>query len=550
VLSELRVRQLGVIDDLTVELGAGMTALTGETGAGKTLLVEALQLVLGQRAEPGMVRAGEAEALVEARFVGPAGEETVLSRSVPRAGRSRSWIDRSMAPLSALDKLAGELADIHGQGDHQALLHTATQRRALDAFGGIDPLPVEELRQRVATLTHRLGDLGGDPHERARDQDVLAHQVGEIDRAGLDDPTEDDRLLAEEARLGDLATLRERAATALGALVTEEADSGALDELGRAASALEDQPALAELHERIRSLQAETADLATELRGVVETWEDDPARLESIQARRRQLADLYRKYGGNREAALEFLGAARERLDRLSRAEAEAALTEGELAAAREELEVAEGVLLAARLAAAPRLGEAIEARLADLAMGGARFGVEVEKSGAGEVVTFLLGANAGEGLRPLAKAASGGELARTMLALRLVAPGGPPTMVFDEVDAGVGGTAALALAEALREVAKDRQVLVVTHLAQVAAFAHHHISVRKVEEGGRVVTVAEAVTGPDRIIEISRMLSGHPDSPRARAHAAELLELAGVEKSGPDDPDVPPSARPRSISV
>jgi len=550
VLSELRVRQLGVIDDLTVDFGTGMTALTGETGAGKTLLVEALQLVLGQRGEPGMVRAGETEALVEARFVGPADDETVLSRSVPRAGRSRSWINGSMAPLAALDKLAGDLADIHGQGDHQALLHSGTQRRALDAFGGIDAHPVDELRHQVAGLRRRLSELGGDPHERARDQDVLAHQVAEIDRAELDDPTEDDRLLAEESRLGDLATLRARAATALGALVSEEADSGALDELGRAASALEDQPALASLHERVRSLQAETADLATELRGVVETWEDDPARLESIQARRRQLSDLYRKYGGTRAAALEFGGAARERLDRLGRAEAEAAATEEELTTAEEELRVAEGLLLAARSAAAPRLAHAIEARLADLAMGGARFAVEVEESGAGEAVTFLLGANAGEGLRPLAKAASGGELARTMLALRLVAPGGPPTMVFDEVDAGVGGTAALALAEALREVAKDRQVLVVTHLAQVAAFAHHHVSVRKVEEGGRVVTVAQPVSGPDRIVEISRMLSGHPDSPRARAHAAELLELAGVEETGPETPDVPPSKRPRSISV
>jgi DNA repair protein RecN (Recombination protein N) len=190
----------------------------------------------------------------------------------------------------------------------------------------------------------------------------------------------------------------------------------------------------------------------------------------------------------------------------------------------------AERVLLDARQGAAPRLAAAIEARLGDLAMAGSRFEVDVEASGAGEAVTFLLAANAGEGVRPLAKAASGGELARTMLALRLVAPGGPSTMVFDEVDAGVGGTAALALARALREVGERRQVLVVTHLAQVAAFANHQVSVRKAEEAGRVTTGAEAVSGPERVVEVSRMLSGHPDSKRAQAHAEELLDLAERE--------------------
>jgi DNA repair protein RecN (Recombination protein N) len=272
------------------------------------------------------------------------------------------------------------------------------------------------------------------------------------------------------------------------------------------------------------------SDIASELRTIVETWDDDPQRLEAVQARRRQLADLYRKYGGDRAAVIEFAGTARERLERLNHAEEEAAALEVERRALEEELSAAELALLDARRKAAPRLAVAIEARLGDLAMAGSRFEVEVEESGAGEAVTFLLGANAGEGVRPLAKTASGGELARTMLALRLVAPGGPSTMVFDEVDAGVGGTAALALAKALREVGEHRQVLVVTHLAQVAAFANHHVSVRKLEEAGRVSTGSAPVSGPERVIEISRMLSGHPDSKRAQAHAEELLELAQRE--------------------
>ena len=379
-------------------------------------------------------------------------------------------------------------------------------------------------------LRLRLAELGGDEHQRARDADVLAHQIHEIERAALDDPDEDDVLVIEEERLSDLAAHRERAGAALAALDADGVGTGALDLLGAAAAALDGRAALAELDRRIRSAQAELSDVATDLRSVVETWDDDPQRLEAVLARRRQLTDLYRKYGGDRAAVIGFADDARERLKRLRHAEEEAGELEGERRAMEEELATAERTLLSARLDAAPVLAAAIEARLGDLAMAGARFAVEIEPAGAGEVVTFLLGANAGESVRPLAKAASGGELARTMLALRLVAPGGPSTMVFDEVDAGVGGTAALALARALHEVGRHRQVLVVTHLAQVAAFANRHLSVRKVEEAGRVTTAAEAVAGPERVVEISRMLSGHPDSRRAQAHAEELLDLARSE--------------------
>ncbi len=507
-----------------------MTALTGETGAGKTLLVEALLLILGQRADGGLVRSGEVEALVEARFFSDAGEEIVVARSVPTTGRSKCWINGRMVPLGALVELAIELADIHGQGEHHALLHTAAQRGALDAFGGIDSGPVEELRRRVGALGRRLLGLGGDEHERARDQDVLEHQIGEIDRSRLDDPNEDATLLADEERLGDLSALREHAATALEALDTDGAATGALELLGAAAASLDGRSALEALDKRIRSVQAEVADIASELREVVET-DDDPERLAAVQSRRRQLSDLYRKYGGDRSAVIEFARAAQDRLERLRHAEAEAEALDAERKEAETQLADAEATLLATRLDAAPRLAAAIEARLGDLAMAGARFAVEVDPTGAGDTITFLLGANAGEALRPLAKAASGGELARTMLALRLVAPGGPGTMVFDEVDAGVGGAAALALARALAEVAEDRQVLVVTHLAQVAAFAAEHVSVSKSERGGRVTTEARRVAGEERVVEISRMLSGHPDSARAQAHAQELLELA---RTGP----------------
>jgi DNA repair protein RecN (Recombination protein N) len=440
VLAELRVRHLGVIEDLSVEFQPGMTALTGETGAGKTLLVEALQLVLGQRADPTLVRTGADEALVEARFFDEEGTETILARSVPVNGRSRSWIDGRMVPVAALAEAGAALADIHGQGEHQDLLHTAAQRRALDAFGAIDGGEVDRLRRSAGTLTRELAALGGDQSERARELDVLEHQVRELEAAALEDPDEDARLAAEEERLGDLAAHREQAAIALGSLDGEGDAPRAVDLVGAAAGALDGRPAFAELERRLRAVQAEAGDIVADLRAAVETWDDDPDALAAVQGRRRLLADLYRKYGGDRAAALDFADSARRRLDDLRRAGERAAALEAELRSVRTELAGAEGALRDARSAAAPRLAAAVAARLGALALEGARVEVEVGQAGAGEQVSFLFAANAGEALRPLARAASGGELARTMLALRLVAPGGPPTMVFDEVDAGVGG--------------------------------------------------------------------------------------------------------------
>ena len=255
----------------------------------------------------------------------------------------------------------------------------------------------------------------------------------------------------------------------------------------------------------------------------VETWEDDPARLAAVQERRRLLADLNHKYGGSHAAVLGFADEARVRLADLESADDLADTLQREHVAGAVALRAAEAVLGSARREVAPRLALAVTARLQDLAMQGARVEVAVGE-GAGDDVQFLLSANAGEPVRPLAKVASGGELARTMLALRLVAVGGPATMVFDEVDAGVGGEAALALARALTEVAGGSQVLVVTHLAQVAAFADQQIAVKKRERQGRTFTEAVALSDEARVVEISRMLSGHPNSARARAHAEELL--------------------------
>ena len=549
MLRELHVRDLGVIGDLTLGLGQGMTALTGETGAGKTLLVHALQLVLGGRAVPGLVRAGAAEALVEARFEAEGGDgvaeagtdepdgERILARSVPVSGRSRAWVDGRMAPVGALAEVGVGLVDIHGQHDQQALLGVAGQRAALDAFAGSDLAPLVAARAGLQRIRARLAALGGDERERARQADLLRYQVAEIDAARIEDPGEDAALAEEEERLAGMSATREAAAAAVAALSGADggrgAEGGASGLAAGALSALSPHPALEAWARRLRDAATELDDVARDLREVAETWEEDPVRLEEVQARRRLLRDLRRKYGETLADVVAFGDVARASLSDVERQEAESAALEARQLDAEQELRDAEHRVRAVRAAAASALGAAVTERLRQLAMPDAELRVTVGEEGPGDSVQFLLSANRGEPAQPLGRVASGGELARTMLALRLVVEGGAPTMLFDEVDAGVGGAAALALARALRDVATRRQVLVVTHLPQVAAFADRQVAVRKTADGaGRTATTAE-VLGPEaRIVELSRMLSGHPDSATARAHAEELLTVGAASVS------------------
>jgi DNA repair protein RecN (Recombination protein N) len=526
-LVELRVRNLGVIDDVTVPLDGGTTALTGETGAGKTLLIDALSLLLGGRADPSLVRAGADEALVEGRFVAGGGaDEILLARSVPRTGRSKAWIDGRMASIGALAEAAGGLLELHGQHQHQSLVHTAAQRRALDAFGHVDLTGLDAARRRLRTLTDESEALGGDPRPRAPEVDLLGYQIDEIDGAGIEDGGEDGRLEVEEDRLAAAADHRLAAAAALTAISGAD-DAGALDRLAEASGALSGRQPLAELEARVGSAMADLSDLATELRAVVETWEDDPARLEAVRGRRQLFHQLRRKYGTNLDEVLAFAEAARERLAAIRAEEHRARGLDTEIRAARAAVGAREVEVATARREAAPRLAATIESTLHGLAMPSARFEVSVEGDGPGDQVTFLLGANAGEPVQPLAKAASGGELARTMLAVRLAITDDPGVMAFDEVDAGVGGSAATAVGAALAGLGRSAQVLVVTHLAQVAAQADHQIAVRKAEQDGRTRSEVVLLDADDRVVEVSRMLSGRPDSESARRHARELLDVA-----------------------
>ncbi|HET6812204.1 MAG TPA: DNA repair protein RecN [Acidimicrobiales bacterium] len=524
VLTELAVRDLGVIESLSLTLEPGMTALTGETGAGKTLLVEAIELLTGGRADGVVVRPGAAEAVVEGRFLVD-GEERILSRAVPASGRSRAYLDGRMAPVSALAELAEELVDLHGQHSHQSLLRGGGQRAAVDAFAGVDLGPLRRCRARVQEIEVALQELGGDGRARARELDLLAFQLEEIDAAGIADPGEEAALESEEDLLVSAEAHRQAAERARSLLSEEQ---GAADAVGAALAACADRPVLDAAHRRLRSVAAELADVAEELRGAAESIQEDPERLEEVRGRRHLLRDLRRKYGESLEEVMAYADEARRRRAELEGHESavtrlEAERREAEVERAREEQAVGR-----ARREAAPRFAKAVGRHLKGLAMPSARFEVEVGDADPGDAVTFLLSANPGSPPLPLTKVASGGELARVMLAARLVFAAGPPVLVFDEVDAGVGGEAAVAVGRALAELARaGHQVLVVTHLAQVAAFADHQVAVRKVAGRSATRTDVAPLDAEARVVELSRMLAGRPDSASARDHAKELLEAA-----------------------
>jgi DNA repair protein RecN (Recombination protein N) len=524
MLIELVVSDLGVVAELAVVFDGGMTALTGETGAGKTLVVEAIDLLVGGRADGAMVRHGAAESVVEGRFA-LGDDEVVLRRVVPREGRSRAYVNGRLATVGELAEWGRRLVDLHGQHAHQSLLSTAVQRGSLDHFAGIDLEPMLSARKALAALEEQLAALGGDERERAREVDLLRFQLDDIDGAALTDVAEDERLDAEEDLLGDALMHREAAAAAVASLGDE---AGAEDRTREALAAIEGRAPFTEVEARLRTVSLELADVTSELRAAGETIEDDPERLNAIRDRRKLLHDLRRKYGETLGDVIAFRDTVATRIADLEARDATAARLEAERDDARAAVHEAEAVIGAARRAAAPKLAKAVESHLAPLALDKARIVVDVGEDDPGDDVSFLLATNPGVPPRPLVKVASGGELARTMLALRLVLSEAPDTLVFDEVDAGVGGTAAIAVGRALADIATDHQVLVVTHLPQVAAFAHRQLVINKKVRKGETHVSAKPVDGDDRVVELARMLSGSPDSVKAQAHAKELLADAG----------------------
>jgi DNA repair protein RecN (Recombination protein N) len=531
MLTELHVENLGVIERLTLLLDPAMTALTGETGAGKTLVVEAIDLLMGGRADPVLVRPGAVEARVEGRFVLPAGvgagalgalasAEIVLTRVVPAEGRSRAYVDGRPATVATLAEYGAGLVDLHGQHAHQSLLAASSQRQALDRFAGIDLTPLTEARRAVGAIDTALAALGGDERARAREIDLLRFQLDDLDRAAIVGPDEDTEL-ARAADLLATATIQREHGEQANTAISDE--GGAVDLIRTALASLTGRPVYESVAARLRSLAVELDDTTADLRAITDSIEQDPTRLAAINARRKVLADLRRKYGDTLDEVIAEHGRLAERYDELTSHETRAAELERQRAEATSAVTSVARKVAKARRAGAPKLADAVATHLHALGLGHARIDINVAGDESGDEVRFLFAANPGEPPLPLSKIASGGELARTMLALRLVLTAGPETLVFDEVDAGIGGEAAIAVGKALAELGRDHQVLVVTHLAQVAARADSQVVVTKQVLAGRTISDAHVVAGDARVEELSRMLSGRSTA-ASKAHALELL--------------------------
>ncbi|HZX56186.1 MAG TPA: DNA repair protein RecN [Ilumatobacteraceae bacterium] len=535
MLHELHIESMGVIGRLDLVLTSGLTAFTGETGAGKTMLVEAINLLVGGRADPTVVRPGVEEARIEGRFVVD-DDEYIVARVIPTDGQSRAYVNGRLATATTLAELGARTIDLHGQHAHQSLLTTAAQRDALDRFCSTDLQPLRAARARLVEIDAALAALGGDQRSRAREVDLLRFQLDELSQAAITEADEDALLSAEEDTLADASAHREAGQLAVDALSgTDEtgeganADRAAVDALAAALRAINGRAPFEEFDSRLAALAAELTEVARELRGFTEALEEDPERLSEIRERRQLLRDMRRKYGDSLADVIAFHDEARDRLTELESYDQRVAALEEDRQAAVAAERAAAASVAKVRRAGASKLGTAVRDVVRSLAMPHAEVDVVVGDEPPGDDVSFLIAANPGLPMLPLSRVASGGELARTMLALRLVLTEAPETLVFDEVDAGIGGTAATAVAAALARLGRRHQVMVVTHLAQVAALADTQIVVTKSvgARSGDATTVARAkpVDGDERIDEVARMLSGEQAGAAARRHAADLLD-------------------------
>jgi DNA repair protein RecN (Recombination protein N) len=581
MLEEVRISGLGVIDDAVLDLSAGFTALTGETGAGKTMVVTALGLLFGGRADPARVRPGAERAAVEgrllvtpevAREVEDAGGDLdedgtvlVLSRSVSAEGRSRAFAGGRSVPVSLLQVLADDLVAVHGQADQQQLLKPGRQRDALDRFGGPELAAVLSDYRRVfarhRAVREQLDALTQAERERAAEAETLRLGLAEIEAAA---PVagEDVTLLAEDERLSNADALHAAAAAAHEALAGDPASSSVdasdvLTLLGLAGRALDPvrshDPVLAGLASRLSEAAYLLSDIAADLASYTESLDSDPARLAAVQERRATLSRLIRAYGGaspevSPEVSPEMSTALAGVLDWAKQAGVRLADLEGDTdkisALAEEEAELATQVgslaadLTALRSAAAERFAAEVTAELTELAMPHASLSAvltELDEPGpyGADDVEIRLAAHPGAPPLPLHKGASGGELSRVMLAIEVVFAGADPvpTFVFDEVDAGVGGRAAVEVGRRLARLARSAQVIAVTHLPQVAAFADNHLVVEKSDDGLVTSSGVTRLDQPARVRELSRMLAGLEDSEFGQAHAEELLVMAEGER-------------------
>ncbi len=573
MLEEIRIRDLGVIEESVLELGPGFTAITGETGAGKTMVVTALGLLLGARSDAGAVRTGARSARVEgavrlspdapwsaglAEQVDRAGGELddqalLVARQLSAEGRSRAFVGGSSCPVGVLASLIDPLVAVHGQSDQHRLLQPAAQRRALDRFAGA---VTEALAEEFSALYHRLrgteaelDEVVASARERAREADLLRFGLAEVE-AVAPRPGEEAELAAEESRLGFADSLRAAAEQAREALSAEDGGPDALGAVAAARRLLEGvrehDPEVAALADRLAEVSYLLADVAADVASYASDLDTDPARLAAVSQRRAALTALTRKYGDTVEEVLAWSAEGDARLTALDGTDERIEQLRLLRRQLRSELATTAAELSDHRAAAAGRLAEVVTEELTALAMPHAELTVAVHQvddadglevggrsvrfgPGGVDEVELLLAANRGAQPRPLGKGASGGELSRVMLAVEvaLAATNPVPTFVFDEVDAGVGGKAAVEVGRRLAMLARHAQVLVVTHLPQVAAFADQHVVVVKSSDGSVTTSGLTRLDEAGRVRELSRMLAGLEDSDTALAHAEELLATA-----------------------
>ncbi len=547
MLAELSIDDLVLIAAARLEFSPGLNVITGETGAGKSLLAQAIGLLMGQRGGDELVRPGAARALVQALFEN--GDDALaVARELPRGGRSRARMDGLLSSAAAVEDALRRRLAFYGQLEHTRLLQLERQLDLLDGAvaDDVEPLKVAYAAAyaRARALTRELDDLRGAGRDRERELDMLRYQVAEIEAAEVE-PGEDERLAVDRERARHAGKLLERTGGAL-ALLAGESEAAALDGV-RVAQRLVDEAALldesvAPLAERLGALTVELDDLAAALRDYIDGLDVDAAHRDALEFRFDKLKGLMRKYGGSADEVLAFLESARTRLSALEEFAADEESLVTRVKAAQDGAVAGAARLSQARRRFAPQVSGRIEEELRSLAMPHATFVIEVAPRGEGwdglgpsgaDEVEFVFGANPGVPPRPLRETASGGELSRAMLAIRGLVNLGDDveTLIFDEVDTGIGGVTAAALGERLRRLAERRQVLCITHLPQVAAFADRQFAIAKESDVGEgtTETVVRLVEGEERLAELCRMLGAAPDDGAARSHAESLLARASA---------------------
>ncbi|MFA5867851.1 MAG: DNA repair protein RecN [Actinomycetota bacterium] len=541
MLTDLRIKNFALIDEAHIKFEAGLNIMTGETGAGKTIVLEAMNLLLGKRADPVLIGAAGDEAEVEA-LINVNGKETVLARSVTAAGKNKCFINRQLANVGMLAEIADGLVDFHGQHEHQALLKVSTHLNYLDGFGGEELLGVranyEEAYAEFSGIEDELNAISAAERSRLSQLDLMRFQVEEIERTapelGEDETLEKELLIQRSA-----GTLAKAVSGAIEALRGEDETAGGVDALNTAAREIQPVAQIEEnlknQAEKLESLAIEADEIARDLYGYRAGIQYDAARLNEAEARLEYIKILKKKYGDTIEAVLKYKDKAKAELEKIEDSSARM----DELNARRRELEASLYALsedmTAKRRQAAGVLEKRVEAELAELNLKGCRFkvgfGETLDLTPAGkDRIEFLLSPNVGQGLKPLAKVASGGEVSRIMLALKIafIQADPVPILIFDEIDSGIGGETAAAVGAKLKQLSANHQVICITHLPQIAAYGGTHLFVSKSVRDGATYTSVKVLSEEGRVNELARMLTGgEATAETSKQHARELLTAA-----------------------